>query len=68
MKNNLLPLLVLIISSSVLGGCGGGTSSVQASTTTIGQELMDLQKSRDQGIVTEKEYERAKKDILKRYN
>lgn len=50
-----------------LAGCGGGDSSVQASTTTMGQELTDLKKAYDDGIISEKEYEKSKKQILKRY-
>jgi hypothetical protein len=33
----------------------------------MGQELMDLEKSYKDGIISEKEYEKAKKDILKKY-
>ncbi|MEX1298235.1 MAG: SHOCT domain-containing protein [Desulfotignum sp.] len=64
----------LVILISMLGiatfmiGCGGGGAKVQATSTTIGQELQDLKTSLDQGIITEKEYERAKKDILKKYD
>ena len=36
--------------------------------TTMGQELMDLDESRKKGLISDKEYERAKKDILKRYD
>ena len=43
-------------------------AQVQATSTTMGQELQDLKKSLDEGIITEKEYERAKKDILKKYD
>ena len=34
-------------------------------TTTTGQELQDLQKARESGAITEKEYEEAKEKILK---
>jgi hypothetical protein len=64
--NLTLPAFALL---SVIGltGCGGGDTSVQASTTTMGQELMDLDESYKKGLITEKEYEKAKESILKRY-
>ena len=34
----------------------------------MGQELTDLKKAYDDGIISEKEYERSKERILKRYN
>ena len=36
--------------------------------STIGQELIDLKKAYDAGIITEGEYERARGDILWRYD
>ncbi|CAB5079361.1 hypothetical protein D3OALGA1CA_1544 [Olavius algarvensis associated proteobacterium Delta 3] len=33
----------------------------------MGQELIDVKKAFDEGVITEREYERAKKDILKKY-
>ena len=58
----------LFLAMLLTAGCGGGDSSVQASTTTMGQELTDLKKAYDDGIISEKEYERSKERILKRYN
>ena len=52
----------------VITGCGGGGAEVKSTNTTMGQELQDLKKTLDQGIITEKEYNRAKKDILKKYD
>lgn len=58
----------LLVSTLLTAGCGGGDSSVQAQTTTMGQELTDLKKAYDTGVINEKEYEKSKKNILKRYN
>jgi len=33
----------------------------------MGQELLDLKKAYDEGVITEREYERAKKDIMRKY-
>ena len=58
----------LIFIGFTLGGCGGSTTKVtQGEQTTLGQQLIDLDKAYKQGIITEKEYEKTKKDLLKRY-
>jgi hypothetical protein len=51
-----------------LFGCGGGgaKATVTSTDTTVGQELLDLDKAYKDGILTEKEYEKQKKKILKR--
>jgi hypothetical protein len=52
-----------------VGGCGGGGAKVnsQITTTTMGQELQDLEESYKKGLLSESEYTRARKAILKRY-
>jgi hypothetical protein len=60
-------LAIALCIAGLLTGCGGGGAKVQQSTTTMGQELMDLEASYKQGIITEKEYNRAKAKILKKY-
>ena len=34
-------------------------------TTTVGQELVDLQTAKEKGALTDEEYEKVKKEILK---
>ena len=58
----------LALSVLMTAGCGGSSTSVQAQTTTMGQELTDLKKAYDAGVITEKEYEKSKSRILKRYD
>jgi len=47
-------------------GCGGGGADIKTSNTTVGQELIDLEKAYKDGIITEKEYNNNKSKILKR--
>jgi len=68
--------LKVIILAGLIGlattftGCWGGGSKVQSETVsiTLGQELMDLDAAYKKGVITEKEYEKAKKAALKKYN
>ena len=54
--------------SPMLSGCGGGGATYQAAgDKTLGQELQDLKASYDKGILTQKEYESTKKQLIKKY-
>ncbi len=52
-----------------VAGCCGGGSNVKSKTTnlstTLGQELSDLQKAYEQGVITEQQYREAKEKLLK---
>jgi hypothetical protein len=60
--------LVLLIFCFSLFSCGGGAKvQSEISTTSLGQELTDLEKAYEAGVINKKEYERAKKGLMKRY-
>ena len=62
-------IATILLASALMVGCGGGGAKVESTTTTttMGKELMDLNESYEKGIITEKEYEKGKKQIMKRY-
>ena len=58
----------LIFIGSILSGCGGSKTEVnQSPQTTLGQQLIDLDKAYKQGIITEDQYNKTKKELLKKY-
>lgn len=78
MKKSLTPVFLALLAASLLSGCiglhigGGGSRSTTVDKTqtydvTLGQQLIDLQKARDAGIITESEYNAQKKKLLKHY-
>jgi hypothetical protein len=71
MRFTKVTVIAVVIFTIVMGGlfvgCGGGGASVQQSTVSLGQQLEDLQGAREKGIITEKEYNKAKKELLKKY-
>ncbi len=65
------PLVHLVGGLLLLGSlsaCGGGGADVKSeiSTTTTGQQLIDLKKAYDSGAISQSEYERERKKILNR--
>jgi hypothetical protein len=60
-------LVGLIAASVALTACSGGGAKVesQTKTTTLGQELSDLDTAYKNGVITEKEYQKAKTELLK---
>jgi hypothetical protein len=69
-KLGVIILVVFFLASLgfTVTGCGGGPkANVTAQTTTLGQELVDLQQAYEKGIITEKEYNDLKKKVMKKY-
>ena len=74
MKQNLTDWAVAAIAGAVMSlllcGCAWSIGSDKPHSAVIeptrGQELIDLQKAKDQGVITEEEYQAQKKRILNR--
>jgi len=68
MKKLIIPILVGVSALTLLSGCiglsiGGGTTS-KPGTATVGQQLIDLQKAKETGAITDAEYQAQKAKIL----
>jgi hypothetical protein len=65
-----LGLILMLLSATACGCLGGGNgkTKVETTTTTLGQELSDLQKAHESGAIDDKQYEKARKELLKKYN
>ena len=69
MKRVRVGALILILLMSVsFAACGGKNAQTDGQpetvTTTLGQELQDLNKAYKDGIITQKEYEKAKQALI----
>jgi hypothetical protein len=67
MKKLFLPILVVVSALTLLTGCawhvGGGAKSTTIQPST-GQQLIDLQKAKDAGVITDSEYQAQKARLL----
>jgi len=66
--NALRLLAVIALILPTLSACGGGGAKVSTEThsTTVGQELLDLDKAYQNGLLSEKEYKQSRKKIMSR--
>ena len=60
-------IVLSLIMMASLSGCAmfNKATVTHTRTTTIGKELIDLQDAKDKGIVSDEEYNKLKKEILK---
>lgn len=65
-KAFLLTALLGALAMPLLGGCVAaiGNSPAARSSATLGQQLVDLQKARDSGAITEAEYQTQRARFL----
>jgi len=65
MKKLLIPGMIGLAALTLLNGCaidiGGGSSTRQQ---TVGQQLIDLQKAKDSGAITDAEFQAQKAKLL----
>lgn len=70
MKKSLICSFIALVSMTLLTGCLGLALGTGDKTTnvkqepTVGQQLLDLQKAKNSGAITETEYETEKAKIL----
>lgn len=58
--------IAMLTSMLLMIGCGGGgaRSNQSITSTTRGQELLDLKRAYDQGVISQREYNDQKERIL----
>ena len=68
MKRRLEMLIVIAVLAMSLAGCGGGGAEVRSevTTTTVGQQLIDLKNALDSGAMTKSEYEQERRKVLEK--
>lgn len=54
-----------MVAGCAMSGCSS-SAAVETRSTTVGQELQDLDSARNKGLLTEEEYTRKRAEILKR--
>ena len=58
-----------ILAGLFLTGCGGRRAKVEVNqSASVGQQLMDLEQSYQKGIITQRQYEDLKKEIIRKNN
>lgn len=61
-----ISIALFLLGVTTFAGCGGGAEVKQhLSTVSQGQQLEDLKKALDQGAITQDEYAKLQKKILK---
>ncbi len=63
---NTWALIVTVAAALGMGACSGGGAEIKSeiTTTTKGQQLLDLQKAYEAGAMSKDEYERERKRVL----
>jgi hypothetical protein len=68
MKRLLVPIMIAVSAMTLLTGCLGlqlGPDTItKTQAPTVGQQLVDLQKAKDAGAITDAEYQAQKAKLL----
>jgi hypothetical protein len=65
-----MTLRIIVLAAALTGAafglaaCGGGGAEVENSSTTVGQQLLDLQKAYEAGAISKEEYDDQREKIL----
>jgi hypothetical protein len=68
-KTNIVLAVLTLSSALLLGGCVGGVNlgggpKTEVHNPSLGQQLIDLQKAREAGAISQAEYEAKKAELL----
>ena len=61
-----VPALAALALLPLLGGCISSSKVSTAPGATVGQQLIDLDKAYKQGVITKEQYDKMRKEIIKR--
>jgi hypothetical protein len=67
MKKIIIPSLIALAAIAVLNGCSielGTGSTTKTYPATVGEQLVDLKKAKDDGAITQAEYDSEKAKFL----
>ena len=69
MKKIISTLLIIVLTSTMVSciAVGSGGKKVE-NKTTLGQQLIDLQKARDEGAISAQEYAELREKLKKSYD
>ena len=62
---SILSTFALIAIFSSLTSCFSSSKVLSKNEASVGQQLIDLEHARDQGIITQKEFDKLKKSLIK---
>ncbi len=63
-QSSMLLPISLLVAITALSGCSS-RAEVDTRSTTVGQELQDLDEARNKGLITEQEFQQKRKEIMK---
>jgi hypothetical protein len=67
MKRSFISILTVVLAMTFITGCAwqvGGDKRTTTMQPTTGQQLVDLQRAKDSGAITDSEYQAQKEKLL----